>query len=581
MRLILCISSILLIANPGFSREVPKTLAYSAQPTPYFDDHADEVAEIYDGLFFTVGSWDTGVLSNLGIDGATPAQNDWKDQAARNLKNLRESGVTENLLGVSFGSSEAWPSPETLLSEDFSDKMVRHFQQVGQSAKELGFRGVSIDPEYPYPRYELDHEVYTYEGYTIDDLLNAAAKQGREVMAALLDEFPDAVVFLLPGELWDRPIVRAFTTAMIETMADRDAPGGMHLGYERAYCLLDPVSQVAIPRVGDCAAEALLEGDTLDYWKRRCTVAPGVWPLHMIETGAKDYPVRPWDEELAELRDQMRVLRRVAKRYTWSYSGRPLWYLPTEETEKKYGLSSSPFDDASSVIPEWRRILREEGEVQDLGLLRLADQIDRFDRGEIDAAELCERFGTPGEWLVLGPLGNPHTQPERFPEKPFDRADWNWPVHGRDGVVRWFRFPNLEPLGTARVRAIYDWDHTNNCSTLLATTVVCEAEQEALLWIGWDDGVLITLNGEVVFDRSDYPKRGKGMLYLDRYNFEEKIPLQLHPGSNLMTVTSINSHGVSGFNLRVTDLDGYPIEGIDFDLPESFPSGEVDHRRSD
>ena len=42
MRLILCISSILLIANPGFSREVPKTLAYSAQPTPYFDDHADE-----------------------------------------------------------------------------------------------------------------------------------------------------------------------------------------------------------------------------------------------------------------------------------------------------------------------------------------------------------------------------------------------------------------------------------------------------------------------------------------------------------------------------------------------------------
>ena len=138
--------------------------------------------------------------------------------------------------------------------------MAAYFGRLGESARDLGFRGVSIDTEYCYRRYCLDHEIYTYDGYSAADLLAGARTQGRAIMSALLDAFPDAVVFELPGYLWSRSIGRALTLGMLEVMAERDAPGGFHLGTERAYCLLDPVSQVAIhPGGRPCGCGALLD----------------------------------------------------------------------------------------------------------------------------------------------------------------------------------------------------------------------------------------------------------------------------------------------------------------------------------
>jgi hypothetical protein len=144
----------------------PKMIAYSAYPNAYFNGRAGEVARIYDGFFFVAGSWDEGVIANLGLGPEAPPTTDWRARVAENLVHLRQASVTENLLGVHCGESEAWPSPETLLSKEFAEKMKRHFGALGRSAKELGFRGVSIDVEYPYRRYSLDHPIYTYQGYT-------------------------------------------------------------------------------------------------------------------------------------------------------------------------------------------------------------------------------------------------------------------------------------------------------------------------------------------------------------------------------------------------------------------------------
>ncbi|MDX9971866.1 MAG: hypothetical protein RBU21_02625, partial [FCB group bacterium] len=168
----------------------PQMLAYSAQPNAYFNEHAAEIAKIYDGFFFVIGDWDAGVSQQLGFPGA-PASTTWKEAATENLRNLNAAGVTENFLSVYFSADGAWPSPDTLQSDEFSAKMAKHFGALAAAAKELGFRGVCIDLEYPYPRYEITHEVYKYDGYTVDDLTAAAAKQGRAVMTAVLDAFPE------------------------------------------------------------------------------------------------------------------------------------------------------------------------------------------------------------------------------------------------------------------------------------------------------------------------------------------------------------------------------------------------------
>lgn len=561
----LCSFVFLSRANAG---DDPAMLCYSVMPNAFFNEQATQVAKLYDGFFYTIGSWDEGVKAHLGIGDATPAQTDWKHRTRENLVHLTRAGVTENLLGVSFSDSAPWPSSQTLLSPAYTTKMEHHFASIGKSAKELGFRGVSIDVEYPFPRYCLEHEIYGYENYTADDLIRAASNQGRAVMSALLNEFPEAVIMILPGDLWGQTLERSFVNAMIEEMAVRDAPGGCHMGAERSYCLLDPVSLVAIPRVADCVAPVLLSKRSADYWKRRCTVAPGVWPLHKVETTRKDYPIRSWTEELNELRQQMGILRKASKRYIWSFSISPVWYVHTPEIENRYGLPPQSFDGVQEVIPGWQDILSKRDEVcTDPMLLQLMEALYRFDREEIDAVQLCESFGTPGDWLVLGLLGNPFTTP-RFAAcdafKFLMRPDL--PFHGRDGVVRWFPYPNREPLGSVRAKAAFDWRRTDDSSAHFVSWVSATEELHGFLNIGWDDGVIVNLENKEILNRAEYPEKGHGLLFRDRFNFEETIPIHIPAGKSLLAVTSINSHGSWGFNIRFTDALGYPLEGIHFSL---------------
>ncbi|MBI5092348.1 MAG: hypothetical protein HZB26_07875 [Candidatus Hydrogenedentes bacterium] len=546
---------------------IPKTIAYSAAPTAYFDEHASEVATIYDGFFFVLGDWDEGVRANVGLGPDSPAATDWMARAGKNLEHLRAAGVTENLLSVCFSETGAWPSPETLLSADHAAKLARHFGRLGEVARELGFRGVSIDVEYPYRRYSLDNPVYKYDGYTAEDLTAAADRQGRAVMGAVLYAFPEAVVWVLPGVLGDRPIERAFASAMLDVMAERDAPGGLHLGSERSYGLLDAVAQVAIPRSGDLAARALFQGKTLDYWKRRCTVAPGVWPLHMVETGSPDYPVRAWRDELAELRQQMQILRTVSKRYIWSFSGQPVWYPYSAELAQRYGLPKQDFDGAAEAIAGWHEVLRERKRSEDAGILKLARVVRQFDRGRLSAAELCSRFGTPGDWLILGPLGNPFTHPAfSAPSLGVSPLCLDAAVDGRDGLVRWFRYRNFNALGQVNLPAAFGWRGMDDCSALLATTVIARSARDGYLWIGWDDGVVVRFDGQTVFSHPQYPERGHGMVFKDRYDFEEHVPLKIPKGEHLLTVTSINAKGRWGVNLRIGDENGFPLDGVSFSV---------------
>ncbi|MFA6244420.1 MAG: hypothetical protein WC655_25985, partial [Candidatus Hydrogenedentales bacterium] len=412
----------------------PKMLAYSAAPNAYLTEHAPDVAQIYDGLFFVIGSWDSGVADTIGV-GDAPAKNpQWADLARQSVARLAQAGATENFLGVYFGDSDEWPSPQTLLSKDYTAKMVKHFAAVGRAAKDLGFRGVAIDVEYPYPRYDLDHPAYTYDNYTAEDLLAGAAEQGAATITAVLDAYPDAVILLLPGEMWTRPLCTAYQTAMLETMAKRNAPGGLHLASERSYSLLDPVSQVALGRTGDMNVRKLFSNkDVLEYWTRCCSMAPGVWPLHRVETGGKDYPMQPWDAELAELRQQMEILRLTAKRYIWSFSAHPVWHSYAPDVREKYQLKAQPFEDEERVVTEWQRILREKTTSQDPHILALVKHVRAFDSGELTPQMYCERFGTPGDWMVLGMLSNPFTHPaQSAPKAALAPINPDLPVYGRD-----------------------------------------------------------------------------------------------------------------------------------------------------
>lgn len=545
----------------------PATLCYSTQPNLYFNDHAAAVKRIYDGFFFTIGSWETTAQRFVGVNGVAAENPSWLEAARSNLAALRRAGVTENFLTVYFADSGEWPSPDTLLSEPYTRKMTAEFSALGTVAKQLGFRGVCVDVEYPYPRYSVDHKLYTYDQYTVGDLLAAARRQGYACAGAVLDAFAAAPVIILPGSLRGRPIERAYLLGMLQAMADRDAPGGYHLGTEYTYCLHDPVTTLATTRFEDPGIRGLTDAKTADYWRRRCTIAPGVWPTHAIETGGKDYPVQPWKQEMAELRQQMAILRAASKRYVWSFSGLPSWYIHTPELEKQYGLAPQDLKRPDLDLRDWHQLLADKPELQASPLQPVLSQVRRFDRGRISGEALCDAFGTPGRWWVLGLLGNPHTQPqfaatEALQQPILPRTSYQ----GRDGAVRWFAYDNLDPRGVTSCVGVFGYRNTDNAAAHFVSFVQSPSQRRAVLHTGWDDGILIKLGERIIFDASDYPPRGKGMLYRDKHQFEKRVPFTLPKGRSQLSVTSLNSHGGWVFSLRITDEDDIPFQDVRFRL---------------
>ena len=545
----------------------PSVLCYSAFPTAYLDEYAGQISSAYNGFFFPIGSWESGCENKLGIGRKSPTDESWMDLARSNLASLSAAGIEENFLTVSFDREGKWPSPETILDPVFQKKMARYFSRISLSARRLGFRGVCIDVEYPYPRYELDHPLYRYEDYTVGRLLAETRKEGRMVASSILDEYPQAPILTLPGTLRCRPIVRSFLLGILEEMARRNSRGGLHLGSEFTYSLNDPVTNLASVAADDGIVHMMVSEEVAEYWERRCTIAPGVWPLHMVETGGEGYPQRPWKEELAELSQQLSILHRASKRYIWVYSGAPSWIVDSDRA-RRYGIRPPTFKREDIDLESWRQLLRHRRSIKTPPVLEeLFGMVGEFQRRRIGSAELCERFGTPASWWVLGPLGNPHTQPQFAAEESRqERIDPHRVYHGRDGAVRWFIFHNNDPRGIVSCRYIFDWTRTDDASANFASYVRASSSMDLFLNVGWDDGIRVWLGEELVFDEPDYPPEGHGLQYRDRYCFERRVPVRIKKGLSRLFVTSINSHGNWIFSLRLTDENGIPPGGLKFEL---------------
>ena len=191
----------------------------------------------------------------------------------------------------------------------------------------------------------------------------------------------------------------------------------------------------------------------------------------------------------------------------------------------------------------------------------------RFDRGGSSGEALCDAFGTPGRWWVLGLLGNSHAQPQFAATEALTQPiNPRTPYQGRDNTVRWFAWDNPDPRGVVSCVGLFDYRNTDNASAHFVSFVHNPRERRAVLHTGWDDGVLIQLGDRVLFDASDYPSRGKGMLYRDKHQFEKHIPFTLPAGTTPLSVTSLNSHGGWVFSLRLTGEDDVPFSDVKFRL---------------
>jgi hypothetical protein len=544
----------------------PKMIAFSATPNGYLNDHAPAIAKIYDGFFFGGGSWEDAVKRFEGAGNASPEATAWMEEVRQNLASLRRAGVTENLLTVHWAANGKHPRPETIFSKDFTAHMEKQFAALGRTAKRLGFRGVCLDLEYAADMWEIHHKQYRFEDYTVEDVLETVRGQGHSAMKALLDAYPEAVIFVLPGNLRHWAVDAYYQLGLIEAMAERDAPGGLHFGSEWTYYVRDRLATMGCTRFEDTAMENLTSPKVAAYWKRHCSVAPGVWPLHMSETDRTDVPVRSWKEELAEIREQMRVLRSTAKFYMWSFTATPYYYVHTPELEQKYKLPKQAQKYADIDVRDWHRILAEKPVIAESEPLhRQVQAMRRWDRGETGAVEMCDSFAAPQQWWLLGLTGSlrnaPHLAAMRAaigPIRPFESHI------GRDIGMHWVPLDSLNPMATTNLRYYYGYRGTDDSGAHLTTFIHSPRARKGYLDIGWDDGVRVYLGDKIVLDALEFPAQGKGMIRNDSLLIEKRIPVEIPAGRTRLTVTAMNTKGLWIYCIRFTDEQGVPLPDLKF-----------------
>lgn len=76
-----------------------KTIAYSASPNAYFNERAAEIARIYDGFFFVIGTWEGGIAANLEITSDAAPTTDWRQR----VHDLIDSSGARSSVGLACG----------------------------------------------------------------------------------------------------------------------------------------------------------------------------------------------------------------------------------------------------------------------------------------------------------------------------------------------------------------------------------------------------------------------------------------------------------------------------------------------
>jgi alpha-glucosidase (family GH31 glycosyl hydrolase) len=164
---------------------------------------------------------------------------------------------------------------------------------------------------------------------------------------------------------------------------------------------------------------------------------------------------------------------------------------------------------------------------------------------ESDAAELLPVAGLKkGHWWVLGPFEWAQKGRQFWGDRPLapDNAhDLQAAYTNAQGLVKWREVPEWDQDGKlCDVAAKLGMDNSKRClAACLYRQIQAPTNAEAILYLGFNDGCVLRVNGEVVFER---------FFYRSTSARQEAIPVKLRAGANdflLKLVDKDNTGGAS------------------------------------
>ena len=571
------------------SLDAVQTLLFAYIPPDYVTDNVERFSEMGVSGFMMgdiMYTWDSDIWAQPG-GWFTPSrapvvgnQNRLFASCRRMNEVCRQYGITENSIKVAYRNH----LPDWFDEIGWMVARLR-MRQCAIFAHDAGFAGVTFDYEYIREQYRLDWPAYIEAGYDSDSLRVMARQRGYEIMSTMLAEFPGMKTWIMPESTHGQgPLIAEYILGMLAAAAERDAPGGMHLSIEGTYQMTDPQEIIhfthfqdyivrSISRHDEASAQfSLPPGALLDYWQRRGTVAPGLWPLgYMREirdaegnvlgySGRESvfgnrvvgsYQDKGPNYSVDDFRRQYAAARSISRKYVWIYChGSVFWQLTPQEHARLRGKESDVLPMADNVA-EYEAVLRERQEFDDPAFRRTTDLMRT---GQFDITG----WGYPDRWWTLKPFPTPDSAIAadvlRQDESISDVLN---EVHTTSTGDTLFWEPyDVTPSRYVNLAGWLDQD-TRAFGYAVAEI---DAPEATSAWLRFGSNGLdrVWINGRLVHEI-----RGERWPKEDR----DRVRINLAAGRNTVVVKSGAERILWdfftwwGFYLRITDVDGNEIPG--------------------
>jgi len=188
-----------------------------------------------------------------------------------------------------------------------------------------------------------------------------------------------------------------------------------------------------------------------------------------------------------------------------------------------------------------------------MGFSRDRGQLERAQRalGKLGIKEnLPRKAGFITYWWILGPYPNPDNKLFSMKLNPEGNdVNVDLPASGLDGEkVKWVAFHTTDPAGIVNLDvAVAKDDHA---AALLYTEVTVPKDTDALLKLGYQDGVVAYLNGKKVHDRAGARFR------ID----DQRVPVKLVAGPNKLLLKVVSTNPGWSLCARLSTKDHQPLE---------------------
>jgi hypothetical protein len=543
----------------------PKTLLFSPITPEYLEHTAEEWKSTgFDGFLLS------GIMRNWSDDiwktnrnGDTP---DEMNQSLLRVKKCNETcknfGIEDNFIKIAF-----YDNIPFWLDDSAWHKFNQNFKAAARFAKMSRCKGIALDIEYINEQYELDWEGYTYKGYTEKDLQKAAIRRGSDLLKTILSEYPEIVFLTLPeGITFYGPLAKDFFVGMVQGMAEKNAPGGLHLLTEKSYDMTSTLGLIHYVYELETTILSVLDHSCRNYWKEKCSIALGGWPLGFYRkisnengqflgySGREEifgnkivgsYADKSNRFSVEEFRQQYAGLLLGSKLYCWIYGHGATWWQFTENETKRFGKISNSDLPVDKNLDKFKQVVQEKWmstkQNQKFSLLIRKNETEKLveSMGFLSSFKVNEPYGCKdcNNFETVFP---PEMKIDLSHNNFEDQVEQQWKTIRCDSLTAYLDLRNyLNPS---------DWV----CAYVFCKVISPEI-QEVQIRLGTNDTATLWFNENKILSKN-----------IERAAAPDSdiLPVLLKKGENTLLVKVCNTELNWGLYIRITDINGEPVKNI-------------------